>query len=433
MTDLSTSQVGGRYKWIVVGLLWLVCFFNYADRQAVFSVFPILKADLHLTDVQLGIIGSSFMWVYALAAPAAGIISDHFSRKMIVIAGFLFWSLVTIATAFSTRFHHIVIFRALEGLGEAFYFPASMSLISEYHGPATRSRALAIHQSSVYAGTIAGGSLAGFLGQYYGWRVGFNVLGGVGFVTALIFIFLIKEPPRSGPPELDENEDAHANFRLGKDTWAHIADAFRLPMSRILVMVFIGANFVAMIFLTWLPSFLHSKFKMSLSMAGVNSTAYLQIASVAGVLTGGILADRLIRKTASGRMRTQVIGLILGVPFLFLTGWTITVPLLIVAMTFFGFFKGMYDGNIWASLYDVVPANRRATACGVMNSLGWLGGGIAPVAVAFASGRWGMSACLSATALIYLSLGIFLTLGIGRYMGRGQATDALASRREIKV
>ena len=418
MTDVSNSQTAGSYKWIVVGLLWLVCFFNYADRQAVFSVFPILKTDLHLSDVELGIIGSSFMWVYALAAPAAGIISDHFSRKVIIVGGFLFWSLVTMATAISTHFHHLVIFRALEGLGEAFYFPASMSLISDYHGPGTRSRALAIHQSSVYAGTIAGGALAGFLGQCYGWRIGFNVLGGAGFLTALMFIFLIREPTRSVAPDTGSYEDAHANFRLGKDTWTHIADAFRLPMSRILVMVFIGANFVAMIFLTWLPSFLHSKFNMSLTMAGVNSTAYLQIASVAGVLAGGVLADRLIRKTASGRMRTQAIGLFLGVPFLFLTGWTMAVPVLILAMTFFGFFKGMYDGNIWASLYDVVPVNRRATACGVMNSLGWLGGGTAPILVAFASGRWGMSACVSATALIYLSLGVFLIVGIGRYMRR---------------
>lgn len=416
MTTLSSSPSAGNYKWIVVGLLWLVCFFNYADRQAVFSVFPILKGDLHLSDVELGIIGSSFMWVYALAAPGAGIISDHFSRKAIVIGGFVFWSLVTMATALSTRFHHIVIFRALEGLGEAFYFPASMSLISEYHGPSTRSRALAIHQSSVYAGTIAGGALAGFLGQYYGWRAGFNVLGAAGFITALIFIFLLKEPPRTASPNSEGSGEVHANFRVGKDMWAHIADAFRSPMSRVLVMVFIGANFVAMIFLTSLPSFLYSKFKMSLSMAGVNSTAYLQVASVAGVLIGGVLADRLIRRSSSGRMRTQAIGLFLGVPFLFLTGWTIAVPLLIIAMMFFGFFKGMYDANIWASLYDVVPPNRRATACGVMNSLGWLGGGTAPVAVAFASGRWGMSACLSGTALIYLLLGVLLVWGIARYM-----------------
>ena len=149
-----------NYKWLVVALLWVVCFFNYADRQAIFSVFPLLKSEMNLSDVQLGIVGSSFMWVYAAAGPVAGLIGDRRRRKTLVIAGLIFWSLITLATALSTTYIHLVIFRALEGFGEAFYFPASMSLLSDYHAPETRSRAMALHQSSVYAGTIAGGSVA---------------------------------------------------------------------------------------------------------------------------------------------------------------------------------------------------------------------------------------------------------------------------------
>ena len=145
-------------------------------------------------------------------------------------------------------------------------------------------------------------------------------------------------------------------------------------MSIVLVAVFVGANFVASVFLTWLPSFLNRKFSMTLAMAGFSSTAYLQIASVLGVISGGILADRLARKYRGGRMITQAIGLLLGIPFLFLTGWTLSVTVLVLAMAGFGYFKGMYDANIWASLYDVVPVARRATAVGLMNSIGWLSG-----------------------------------------------------------
>src|SRR5499426_4750052 len=94
------------YKWFVVGLLWFVCFFNYADRQAIFSVFPLLKTEMGLSDVQLGIVGSSFMWVYALAAPFAGLVGDRFRRKTLIIAGLVFWSLITLATALSTRYAH---------------------------------------------------------------------------------------------------------------------------------------------------------------------------------------------------------------------------------------------------------------------------------------------------------------------------------------
>src|SRR5262245_16985885 len=154
-------------------MLWFVCFFNYADRQAIFSVFELLKSEMNLTDVQLGIVGASFMWVYAAIGPIAGLIGDRISRKAMIIGGLLFWSAITIATALSTSYWHLVLFRAMEGFGEAFYFPASMSLLSDYHDSSTRSRAMAIHQSSVYAGTIAGGSVAGVMAQYYGWRSSF--------------------------------------------------------------------------------------------------------------------------------------------------------------------------------------------------------------------------------------------------------------------
>ncbi len=101
-----------------------------------------------------------------------------------------------------------------------------------------------------------------------------------------------------------------------------------------------------------MPTFLYQKFHMSLSMAGLNATAYLQIASVIGVFTGGLLADSLIKKIYGGRLLTQSFGLLCGVPFLFLTGYTTSVPWLILAMIGFGYFKGLYDANIFAGLYD---------------------------------------------------------------------------------
>src|SRR4249920_3270476 len=148
----------GRYRWAVIGMLWLVCLFNYADRQAIFSVFPLLKTEMNLSVVERGILGSAFVWVYALVLPFAGVVADRVNRKNLILAGLVFWSVITVATGLATEFWHLVVFRALEGLGEAFYFPASMSLIADYHGKETRSRAMSWHQSSVYAGTITGGA-----------------------------------------------------------------------------------------------------------------------------------------------------------------------------------------------------------------------------------------------------------------------------------
>jgi MFS family permease len=385
-----------RYKWLVVGILWFVCFFNYADRQAIFAVFPLIKQQLGLSDVQLGIVGAVFMWMYALFGPVAGWLCDRLSRKALVLGGLIVWSLVTALTAVCHTYGELVLCRALSGLGEAVYLPASMSLISDYHAAGTRSRAMSLHQSSVYIGSIAGGAIAGWVGQYYGWRWSFVLFGCAGLLFGLMVAKLLKEPRRS----------------ITEPTGAGLLPELRTLLTGrvvpLLMIVFAGANFVAVVFLSWIPSFLYRKFHMSLSMAGLNGTVYLQLSSVAGVLCGGLLADLLIRRLASGRMLTQALGLFLGIPFLFLTGWAGSVPLVILGMIGFGYCKGIYDANIFASLYDVVPIPQRGIAAGLLNSLGWLGGGFAPVIIALASRRYGMGPSISGTAIVYLLSGLLM-------------------------
>ena len=166
-------KIGPNYKWAVVAMLWLVCFFNYADRQAIFAIFPKLKEEFGFDKVQLGLIGSAFMWVYAAGAPLAGYIGDRVQRRHLILGGCLFWSFITITTGWCSKLWHFVTVRALEGFGETFYFPASMSLTSDYHGKDTRSRALSFHQSSVYVGTILGSWLGAYLAETVGWRMGF--------------------------------------------------------------------------------------------------------------------------------------------------------------------------------------------------------------------------------------------------------------------
>jgi len=386
------------YKWLVVVMLWFVCLFNYADRQAVFSVFRPIQGEMKLTDEQLGLVGSAFMWVYALASPLAGLVGDRVRRKTLILGGLLFWSLVTAATALATEYWHLLLCRALEGLGEAFYFPASLALISEYHGPETRSRAMGLHQSSVYAGTILGGWLAGFLAEYYSWRSGFWVFGGLGVGLAMALVALLKEP-------LVRHSQERVSLGDLRET---VVDFFTNRFALALMAIFVGANFVASVFLTWMPTFLHDKFSMKPAQAGFTATVYLQIPSALGALSGGVLADRLALRYPGGRMLSQAVGLGLGVPFLFFVGQTLSVPILILAMIGLGYCKGLYDANIWASLYDVVKRERRASSLGVMNAIGWVGAGLASVTLPVASKYYGMSDCISATAVIYLVLGMLL-------------------------
>src|SRR5690242_12739612 len=145
-----------NYKWSVVGMLWWIAFFNYADRQAIFSVFPLLQREMHLSTFQLGLLGSSFAWVYGLCAPFAGGIVDRVRRKSAILGGLQTWSIICMATALSRNFTHLFAFRAAEGLGETFYYPASLSLVSDYHGKDTRSRALGVRHAGVYVGPGAG-------------------------------------------------------------------------------------------------------------------------------------------------------------------------------------------------------------------------------------------------------------------------------------
>jgi MFS family permease len=399
------------YKWLVVGILWFVCFFNYADRQAIFAVFPLIKQRLMLTDVQLGVVGAAFMWMYALFGPVAGWLCDRLPRKSLVLGGLIAWSLVTALTALCHTYGQLVLCRALSGLGEAVYLPASMSLIGDYHGAGTRSRAMSLHQSSIYVGSIAGGVVSGLVGQFYGWRWSFILFGCCGLLFGVVVGKFLQEPVRGSS---DRAALLPVTTGEGSSLFEELKTLLLSPIVRLLILAFVGANFVAVVFLTWMPSFLYSKFHMSLSMAGLNGTMYLQLSSVAGVLCGGLLADLLARRFAGGRMLTQALGLFLGIPFLFFTGWAASVPAVVLGMIGFGYCKGIYDANIFASLYDVVAVKQRGIAAGMMNSLGWLGGGFAPIVIALAAAKYGMGASISGTAAVYLISGLLMLLAARR-------------------
>jgi MFS family permease len=406
--------VPGAYKWFVVAMLWCVCFLNYADRQLLFTVFPLLGAEFHLTDAALSVLSASFMCAYALFGPVAGFICDRVGRRNVVLGALLLWSATVAASSFAHHYVLLVAGVAMGGVGEAFYFPAAMSMIADYHAVDTRSRAMAFHQSSVYVGSIVGGAMSGYVGQLYGWRSCFRLFGAAGIALACVLWFVLREPERG------LSDGAAGRLPASPRIIEGLRELARNRAAWILVMVFVGANFVAMIFTVWMPTYLFRAFHMSLSMAGFSGAAYLQIASVVGVVAGGALADRRVRRRPAdrgARMSVQALGLFCGVPFLLLSGFANTVTAVLAAMIGFGLFKGVYDSNLWAALYDVIPIERRGAALGIMNSLGWLGGAAAQLSIGLASQRLGMSLCLSATAVVYLSVAILLWAGARRLSG----------------
>jgi len=413
--------LAANYKWHVVAMLWCISFFNYADRQAIFSVFPLLEREMQLTSVQLGLLGSAFAWVYGLGAPFAGWIVDRVKRRSAILGGLYAWSAICIATIFSWDFKHLLFWRAAEGLGETFYYPASMSLVSDYHDSRTRSRAMGLHQTSVYIGTIAGGFFAGLIGQYYGWRLSFIVFGGLGVVLGLVLQRHLVEPPR-GAADLAE-AGGHGNAVAGRLRFGEFLRLVgRTPTLLCLMGAFMCANFVAVVLLSWMPKFLYDRFHMGLAMAGLTATVFVQLASMVGAPLGGWLADAWRRRSPRGRLAVQMVGVLGGAPFVALCGMTQSIGWLIVALTLWGLFKGLYDANIFASVFDVVRPEARGAAAGFMNTIGWLGGGgTAPLVIGLLAEDRGLGTAIALASTVYLAAGVLLLIGIVFFVTRDAA------------
>ena len=408
---LPKLALSPNYKWYVVGMLWFCGFFNYADRQAIFSLFPLLEREMHLSPVQLGLLGSSFALVYGVCAPFAGNIIDRIRRKTAVLWGLYAWSLICMATSIARKFNQLLFFRAAEGLGETFYFPASMSMISDYHGKVTRSRAMGTHQTSVYLGTIAGGFFGGLIGQFYGWRSSFIVFGGLGVVLGFVLARLLVEPLRGAA----DFEELGAGQRPPEAKIMPVSDFLKVIWTTPTVLLLMGAfmldNFVGMVLLSWMPKFLYDKFSLSLAMAGLTATIFIQLSSMVGSPLGGWMADALRKRFPGGRITVQLIGLLGAAPFVVWCGQTLSVQSLMVALTIWGLFKGMYDANIFASVLDVIRPEARGTAVGFMNMIGWLvGAGTAPVFIGYVAERSSLSFAISIAAVaLLLGSGLLLS------------------------
>jgi MFS family permease len=419
------SRMKWKYKWLVVGMLWMVCVLNYGDRQAFFSAFPRIKGEFGFSPVQFGLMGSAFAWVYAFGSPLAGFIGDRVKRKGLILGGCAFWSVTTAATGLCGQVWQFVGVRALTGVGEAFYFPSALSLLSSYHDRRTRSLALSLHQSGVYVGTIGGSWAGAWLAERYGWRIGFNVFGAAGTVLSLVLYRFLREPDRGvgGAP-------VEAPLGAGEALHAILSK----PTAIVLMLAFVGANFVATIFLAWTPTFLVEKFHLSLTSAGFYGSAFISVASMLSVPLGGLMADRLAKKMPGGRILVQAAGLLAGAIFVAIVGLTAELATLVISMTVFGLCKGLYDSNIFASLYDVVEPRARASAAGVMNTVGWLGGALGPLAVGIATqyGRHGsdtsanMGDAIAFGAAIYAAGGLALLVAATALVRRDIVGSAAA-------
>jgi sugar phosphate permease len=391
------------YKWEMILLLWLAFFFNQADRQIFNVVLPAIRSDLNLADSDMGLVASILILVYGILVPVAGYVGDRSNKKYVLMFSLLIWSTSTLFSGMSTMLVHLIFLQSIAtGGGEAFYSPSANAMIGEHHDK-TRATAMSIHQTALYAGIIMSGYLAGWIADQFGWRVAFYVFGGLGIILSLIIAARLKD---SRPVNTAGNK-------------VRLTDAlqmfFRKPTALLLTGAFAGMVFVNVGFMTWMPTYLHEKFGFSLARSGFDATFYHYIAAFIGVLFGASLADRYSSKITGMRGIVQGTGLLLGAPFIFLLGMGNTPFLIYLALAFFGIFRGVYDSNIFAALYDVVEPRFRSTATGLMLMFAFITGASAPYILGKIKPVLGLAWGLSALSVVYIAAALCIFIAVKFY------------------
>ena len=407
-----------QYKWLLVGMLWFAYFLNQGDRQIFNTVIPLIKTDLGLTDYDIGDVVMIFTVVYGILVPVSGFLGDLVSRKWIVIWSLLIFSVGTLCTGFSGGIVLLIVFRSIAtGGGEAFYFPAATSLLSQLHSN-TRATALSIHQTSLYVGIIASGFISGYIGEHYGWRAAFYVFGTIGIIWAVICMFVMQNtamPTTQATTASEENKIKFSKMLaaiLKKETFFCLALAFACQC-----FVNVGYN-------TWMPSYLHENYGMSLSMAGLNSMLWHFAFAFVGVMIGGKLSDIFSVKYKQSRMLAEFLGLLLAVPFIFLCGYTDNLVVCCIAMAGFGFFRGVYDSNLFAALFDVIEPRYRATASGIYLSFAFVMGSVAPKLMAYIKETAGFSAGIMSLSVAFLLGSVFILISMAFFFNKNYCQES---------
>lgn len=359
------------YRWELLALLGAAFFLHQGDRAIYGVVLSSIRADLGLTDSQLGAVAFSLFLTLALMMPVAGYVGDVFNRKWIIIASVIFWSSATMITGMARGVVGLILFRSVATAGgESFYAPAAYPLLASFHHK-TRAFALAVHQSALYVGVMTSGFLGGAIAQRWGWRSAFYLFGGAGIALGFLLMARLQNAPHdpAGPGAVPQ-------------PWIGPAEAlgviFRTPTALLLTCGFTAIVFVNNAFVVWAPAFVEEKFGLSITVAGGCSMSYHHVAALIGVLVGGRLADAVAVRRRRFRLELQAAAMLCGVPAILWMGLAGSVAATWVAMGLVGLFRGLYESNTHASLFDVIPPRLRASAVGMMVMIAFLVGSVAP-------------------------------------------------------
>ena len=370
----NTTSTLTRTAWIVVVLLVPVGLLNYLDRQMLSTMKSSVMISIPTIEnnANWGLMLGQFKWVYAFLSPLGGYLADRFSRRYTVCLSLFVWSLVTWWTGHVTTFNELLLTRSLMGISEAFYMPAALALIADYHTGGTRSRAIGFHQMAIYCGVMAGG-FGGYVADapMLGWRFAFTACGVVGMLYALPLVVLLRDAPRAESSEPMSRTDPVRSF----------VELFSNPSFQLLVFYFTLPAVAAWVVRDWMPAILKTEFRIEQRTAGIAATMPWLIAAIVGAFVGGWLADRWTLRNIRGRIYVSAIGMSLIVPAIYGVGFEASkaqsLNLVMCYLVLFGLGWGFFDGNNMPILSQIVRPELRATGYGIMNFVSIGCGGIA--------------------------------------------------------
>lgn len=387
------------YKWVVVGVMWLIACLNYTDRMTIFSVFPVLKNEMGLTDIGLALIGSSFLWVYAVFSPVGGYLGDRFPRRRVILGSLVLFSLITFATGLARTGNELVALRCLLGVSEAVFLPPALAYIASYHFDRTRSLANSIALSGLTAGAGLGSWYGGFMTEHYSWRIGFFLLGGIGLLTAVVSMLVLRPDT---PVTL-----ARAPEVVTEPPGRKILAIVKTPTAACLIFLAFALSLTSWPTHSWLPTYIFENFKLSLTRAGSIVTLFAALPALVGGIAGGILADRWSRHDVRGRMAVQVIGFSIMAPTMLAIGFMPSASTVAGVLLVYSVARGMLEGNSMPLFCSVLPPNRWSMAYGIYNTAGTLAGSLGIFLVGVQKASWGIGYTLSAmSALLFIALAV---------------------------
>lgn len=411
MSEPNTGNA--RYKWVVLALLFVAYFIVQATRQLYYASIPPIREDLGLGATSLGAVATVFLAVYAFCAPCASVVADILKRKTIVVLGCGVFSAGIFAAGFSSSLALLIAcYGVVAAIGQSMVPSSSSAIISEYHEE-TRSTALSIFQSALYLGVILSSVFAGRIGSIGpgAWRYGFWILGALGLVWCAALAWLLKEGKASAPTA------AAAKPERGSAKEA-VLSVLGSPAAILLTLGFGLCQYGDNGFRVWMATHLGDTFLPDArTAAAFHAVFWFYVGAFAGINVAGRLTDGLAKRRPAARFEVAAAGLALSAPCAFFAVRTGSLAWACAGLLCWGFARGIYDSNFFASLYDVVDPRYRAAATGLFCCGGFVIGSAAPAVLGKIAETFSMTAGMS-------TLGIFYLLGAGavalaiRFRGR---------------